>query len=152
MVCLTLFFVSLLAATLLPGGSEALLLYDLFHYDAFFCLLFLATVGNTLGSVINYFIARKGTAYLVENGYVKSIRLSKAQSFFDRFGAPALLFSWLPVLGDPVTFVAGAAKYDFRKFLALVLIAKGGRYAMVAMLAFASDVASISSIGSGFPK
>ena len=152
MVCLTLFFASLLAATLLPGGSEALLLYDLLHYDAFFCLLFFATAGNTLGSVINYVIARKGTTYLVERGYVKSLRLARAQSLFNRFGALALLFSWLPVLGDPVTFVAGAAKYDFRKFLALVLIAKGGRYAIIAMLAFTSDVASISSVGSGFLK
>ncbi len=131
MIYFTLFFASLLAATLLPGGSEALLLYDLSQNANTFLLVFIATLGNTAGSVINYMIGRKGTVYLIDKGYAKEKYLQKAHVLFTRYGAMALLFSWMPVLGDPITFIAGVTEYDFKKFLFLVLIAKGIRYAVV---------------------
>jgi membrane protein YqaA with SNARE-associated domain len=127
----TLFFASLLAATLLPGGSEALLLYDLSQNANIFLLVFVATLGNTMGSVINYVIGRKGIVYLIHKGYAKEKYLQKAHIIFDRYGAAALLFSWMPVLGDPITFIAGVTEYDFKKFLFLVLIAKGIRYVVI---------------------
>jgi membrane protein YqaA with SNARE-associated domain len=131
---LTLFFTSLLAATLLPGGSEALLLYDLSQNADIFLLLIFATLGNTLGSVINYAIGEKGVEYLVEKRYAKEKYLQKAHTCFQQYGAYALLLSWMPLIGDPITFVAGAAKYDFKKFLLLVFAAKGVRYGVVTAL------------------
>ncbi len=132
MVYSTLFFASLLAATLLPGGSEALLLYDLSNTDNIIWLLFIcATVGNTLGSVINYIIGLKGVDYLTQKGYAKQKYLNSADQLFDKYGAWALLLSWVPVVGDPITFVAGALKYSFKWFVVLVLFAKGLRYMVV---------------------
>ena len=131
MLYLTLFTVSLLAATLLPGGSEALLLYDLSSGANSVLLLISATAGNVLGSVINYVTGKKGIEYLVEKRYAKERDLAKAHRIFEKYGAVALLFSWMPVVGDPITFIAGVSGYDFRRFLLLVLLAKGVRYGVL---------------------
>ena len=131
MTYLTLFFASLLAATLLPGGSEALLLYDLSNNDALFLLFIAATLGNTLGSVINYLIGYKGFDYLVDKGYAKEKQLLQAHQFFDKYGGFALLLSWMPIIGDPITFIAGVMKYRFKWFLFLVFCAKAIRYGVV---------------------
>ena len=133
MVYFTLFIVSLLAATLLPLGSEALLLYDLsLGYNTFLLLLF-ATLGNTLGSVINYFLGYKGVDFLLEKKYANQKQLQKATNRFKKYGAYSLLLSWMPIIGDPITFVAGVLKYEFRKFVVLVFVAKGVRYVVVSL-------------------
>jgi len=135
LVYLTLFVASLLAATLLPGGSEALLLYDLSHEENIIWLLFItATFGNTLGSIVNYGIGLKGVDYLIQKGHTKEKYLSQAHRLFDKYGAVALLLSWLPVVGDPITFAAGVLKYDFKWFLGLVFLAKGIRYIVIIVL------------------
>ncbi len=134
MVYFTLFSISLLAATLLPGGSEALLLYNLsLGYDPILLILF-ATIGNTLGSIINYFLGYKGINFLIDKGYAKSKQLQKATQTFQKYGAFSLLLSWMPIIGDPITFVAGILKYDIKKFIAVVFIAKGVRYSVVSLL------------------
>ena len=56
-------------------------------------------------------------------------RLDQAQRWFSRFGWPALLFAWLPIGGDPLTFVAGTLKYPLGRFVLLVFIGKAARYA-----------------------
>ncbi len=134
MIYLSLFSVSLLAATLLPGGSEAFLLYSLSIEENLFLLLLVATVGNTIGSAVNYWIGKKGVVFLRDRGYAKERHLHRAYDIFNRYGAAALLFSWVPVLGDPITFIAGLLKYEFKKFLLLVFFAKGVRYIVVALL------------------
>ncbi len=131
MTYLTLFFASLLAATLLPGGSEALLLYDLSNKNTLSLLFIVATLGNTLGSMINYFIGRKGYKYLIDKKYTKEKQLKQAHQFFEKYGGFALLLSWMPVIGDPITFIAGVMKYRFKWFLFLVFCAKAIRYAGV---------------------
>ena len=133
MVYFTLFIVSLLAATLLPLGSEALLLYDLsLGYNTFLLLLF-ATLGNTIGSVINYFLGYKGVDFLIKQKYLNQKQLQKATNIFEKYGAYSLLISWMPIIGDPITFVAGVLKYEFRKFVILVFVAKGVRYVVVSL-------------------
>ncbi len=134
MTYLTLFFASLLAATLLPGGSEALLLYDLSQNYSVSFLLLAATAGNTLGSLINYLLGYKGSDYLLHRGYLKPKALARGHALFEKWGAVALLLSWMPVVGDPVTFVAGVLRYEVWKFLLLVVIAKGVRYGVVTAL------------------
>ena len=123
-----LFFSALISATLFPLGSEALLLYDLTLNLNIYLLFLFATLGNTLGSVINYWLGLKGEIYLVEKKVLNEKKILKAKNFFDKFGGYTLLLSWLPLIGDPITFIAGIVKYDFKKFVILALIAKGGRY------------------------
>ncbi|HIE34961.1 MAG TPA: DedA family protein [Campylobacterales bacterium] len=122
---------SFLAATFLPLSSEGLLVYYLGKGFNPSLLLFVASIGNTLGSLLNYTIGLKGFEYLVEKEYLKEKSLKKYQKFFHKFGIFALLFSWVPIIGDPITFVAGALRYEIKKFIIVVFFAKFGRYLLV---------------------
>jgi len=133
LVYLTLFFSAFGAATLLPIASEAVLVYDIMAGYNLYVLLIVATIGNTLGSCVNYFLGKKGLDYLEHKKYVKITSFKKAETMFDRFGAVVLLLSWVPLIGDPLTFVAGVLHYDFKKFFLLVLFAKGMRYIVLAL-------------------
>lgn len=134
MIYLVLFFSALISATLFPLGSEALLIYDIKEGYNIYLLVFIASIGNTLGSVINYFLGLKGEEYLVEKNLLKEKYIIKSKYYFDKYGSISLLFSWLPIIGDPITFVAGILKFDFKKFVFLVFIAKFLRYVFVAYL------------------
>mgnify|MGYP000729664837 CR=1 FL=1 len=134
MIYLTLFITALISATLFPLGSEALLIYDITQGHNIYLLLFFATFGNSLGSVINYFLGLKGEEYLINKKLLNEKYISKTKTYFDKYGFWSILFSWLPIIGDPITFVAGILKYDFRKFLILVIIAKFSRYLFIAFL------------------
>jgi membrane protein YqaA with SNARE-associated domain len=128
---LTLFFTALGSATLLPGGSEALLLYLISEDFSPAFLLFVATLGNTLGSLINYFLGKYASEWAINKNYLKALHVKKAKRYFDRFGGFALLLAWVPIIGDPITFVAGVLRYNFWKFLALVTLSKFTRYAFL---------------------
>ena len=132
MVYIYLFFTALIAATLFPTGSEALLIYDITKGHSLVLLLSVATLGNSLGSLINYYLGLKGESYLEEKKYLKKEKIEKYKNFFDKYGGYTLLLSWLPLIGDPITFIAGVLKYDVKKFIPIVIIAKFGRYAVVA--------------------
>ena len=134
MTYLILFFSAFISATLLPLGSEALLIYDIKAGYNIYLLLFFATLGNILGSVLNYYLGLKGEEYLVDKKLVKQKYIDSSKRYFDRFGAFSLLFAWLPIIGDPITFIAGVLKYDFRKFLVLVVISKFSRYLFIALI------------------
>lgn len=134
MVYVILFGSAFLSATLIPFGSEALLIYDLTQGHSVVLLLLFATLGNTLGSCVNYFLGLKGEEYCERKGYITQKKVAQYQNYFDRFGPFALLLSWVPIIGDPITFIAGILKYRFRYFLLLVLLAKFGRYAVIAYL------------------
>ena len=134
MIYLTLFITAFISATLFPLGSEALLIYDIKEGYNIYILLFFATFGNSLGSVINYFLGLKGEEYLINKKLLNEKYILKTKTYFDKYGFWSILFSWLPIIGDPITFVAGILKYDFRKFLILVIIAKFSRYLFIAFL------------------
>ena len=140
MVYITLFVVSFLAATLLPLGSEALLIYNISQGYSLLLLWSFATVGNTLGSVLNYWLGLKGEAYLERKGYLSAQKMEKARSFFAKYGGWTLLLSWAPVIGDPLTFIAGVLHYDFKWFALIVFVAKGLRYAVIIFLASSLSV------------
>ena len=125
---LYLFFTSFVSATIFPMGSEALLIYDLTLELSIYLIFISATIGNTLGSIINYLLGLKGEEYLVEKKVLDEKNILKAKSYFDKYGGYSLLISWMPIIGDPITFIAGIVKYNFKKFVLFVLIAKGGRY------------------------
>ena len=133
MVYLTLFLSSFAAATFLPVVSEAILAYDILAGYNIYALLIAATLGNTLGSCLNYVLGRKGVDYLERKKYVKHKVFKKAEALFNRYGAVVLFLSWAPIIGDPITFVAGVLHYDFKRFFLIVLIAKGIRYILFAL-------------------
>jgi len=134
MTYIILFFSALGAATLLPIYSEAVLLYDLSVGYPPFWLWIVATLGNTIGSLINYFIGLKGESYLEKKGHLSGEKMQKYRALFKKYGGYMLLLSWMPVIGDPLTFVAGVLRYDMKRFILFVLIAKGLRYAFLIWL------------------
>lgn len=131
-----LFLSAFLAATILPLSSEivlsALLLTDLSPV----LLITVATIGNVLGSVVNY-----GLGYWLSLGVVKKwLRMSeaelvKAEQRFAKHGLWALCFAWVPIIGDPLTVLAGVLRIQLGWFLLLVTLGKLGRYMVVSYLA-----------------
>ncbi len=125
---LYLAFSAFVSATLFPMGSEALLIYDFEQGLNPFLLIFFASMGNILGSGINYWMGLKGEEYLASKRVIKPAQLEKAKSFFNKYGGYSLLLAWAPIIGDTLTFVAGILKYDIKKFYFFVSIGKVGRY------------------------
>jgi len=134
MVYLTLFSVAFLSATLLPLGSEALLVYDLSQGSHPYMLWMVATLGNTLGAWFNYWLGLKGETYLERKGYVDKKKMQSAHRRFEKWGGWILLLSWMPVIGDPLTFAAGLLRYNMFRFLSIVAIAKGVRYGILLLI------------------
>jgi len=132
MIYLYLFVVAFISATLFPMGSEALLVLDINSGYNIYFLVFVATFGNTLGSILNYYLGLKGEEYLLRKKIIKIDILNRAKIYFDRYGTYSLLFSWLPIIGDPLTFVAGIFQYNIKKFILVVFIAKFSRYCFLA--------------------
>jgi membrane protein YqaA with SNARE-associated domain len=135
MIYLSLFIAAFLAATLLPFSSEVLLsTYVLGGYPplGLWCA---ATLGNTLGSVVSWFLGIQVLRWQDRSWFpFKPGKLHRAQDWFDRYGRYSLLFAWVPVVGDPLTFVAGVMRVSFWPFVVLVAIGKGTRYAIIIAL------------------
>ena len=92
-------------------------------------------MGNTLGSMVNYWLGLKGESYLERKGHLSIEKMEKARVLFAKYGGWTLLLSWVPLIGDPLTFVAGVLRYNFKYFTFIVFVAKGLRYAAIIFLA-----------------
>lgn len=127
---LGLFVAAFGAATLLPMQSEAVLTSLLLAAKQPPTLLLLvATVGNVLGSVINWLLGRYIEHLRHKRWFpVSENRLERAQQAYHRYGRWSLLLSWAPIIGDPLTVIAGMLREPFWSFLLIVLLAKAGRY------------------------
>jgi membrane protein YqaA with SNARE-associated domain len=92
-------------------------------------LVAVATVGNVLGAVVNWLLGR-GIEHLRSRRWfpVSASALDRAQRWYQRYGKWSLLLSWAPIIGDPLTLVAGVLREPLPVFLLLVTIAKAGRY------------------------
>ncbi len=126
----SLFIVAFGAATLLPLQSEAVLVGMLVsqHY-ATVSLVLIATAGNVLGSVVNWYLGRSIERFRHCRWFPISERhLDKAQNAYLRYGHWTLLFSWVPVIGDPITMIAGVMREPLWRFLIVVTLAKAFRY------------------------
>jgi membrane protein YqaA with SNARE-associated domain len=128
----TLFGSALLSSTLFPGGSEALVLYRLHQGADPLVVVATATAGNVLGSLITYAMGYFGRGMARRRTVATEKKLARAERWFTRFGRPALLFAWLPVVGDPLCLVAGVLKVGVGSFLLLVTAGKLARYAALA--------------------
>ncbi len=130
----SLFFSALISSTLLPGGSEALLLYRLNEGGDVMALILIATVGNVLGSLITYAMGRLGNEAIHKRWLrISEQQTTRAEVWFARFGKPALLLAWLPVVGDPLCLAAGLLRFNIFSFLILVSIGKLVRYAVLGL-------------------
>ena len=130
------FLSSFLAATILPFSSEIVLstLYGTGNSAAFF-LLVIATTGNVLGSFVNWALGRYLLHWQDHKWFpFSATQLCKANVWFQRYGVWILLMAWLPVVGDPLTVVAGLLRVNVYLFLILVTIGKAGRYIVVLWL------------------
>jgi membrane protein YqaA with SNARE-associated domain len=134
-----LFLSAFTAATLLPGTSEALLAGLIAGGKGDPVLLVaVATVGNVAGSAVNWALGRFLSHYRDRRWFpVSPRRYEQAVGWYGRFGLWSLLFAWAPLVGDPLTAVAGALRVRFAPFLLLVTIGKLGRYLFVAAVAAA---------------
>lgn len=95
----------------------------------------MATTGNTLGAAVNWILGRYVRHFEHKPWFpFNEKQRSRAGSWFQRYGIWSLLFSWLPVIGDALTFVAGLSRVNFWIFLGLTAIGKGGRYAAIIAL------------------
>lgn len=130
-----LFAISLLASSVIPLGSEWLLIALLVLNYNTIGIVAVATIGNTLGAITTYAVGRYGGQAIAKRFLtMKDNDLNRAQQLYQRFGIWTLLFSWLPVIGDPLCAVSGFLKTRLPLFSAIVLTGKLARYAAVAWI------------------
>lgn len=133
--CWLLFGSAFLSATLLPGSSEAVLLGLLASGTGQPALLVaVASLGNVAGATVNWGMGRyillfRGRAWFP----IKDATNTRAQAWFARYGIWSLLLSWVPVIGDPLTLVAGVMQVPLGRFVVLVAIGKVLRYALIVL-------------------
>lgn len=133
-ISFSLFTTAFLAATILPVASEGALAAALaLSGESWVLLIGAASLGNVLGSVVNWGLGRLGSNASY-NGRMKIAPgiLARAQGWYRRWGRASLLLSWAPVFGDLLTVAAGAMREPLYVFIPLVAIAKTGRYLAVA--------------------
>ncbi|PTV97387.1 membrane protein YqaA with SNARE-associated domain [Rhodobacter aestuarii] len=129
-----LFFAALLAATLVPAQSETVLVgLILAGAHPLWGLLVVATAGNVLGALINWGLGRFLGHHAGARWFPVSPKaLERARNAYARWGHWSLWGAWLPIVGDPLTFAAGLLREPMWRFLAVVTLAKGGRYLVLA--------------------
>ena len=130
----SLFLSAFIAATILPMQSEAVLVGLISATDQpVWALLTVATIGNVLGAIINCVLGRYILRFQSAKWFPTSpAQLERAQGWYRRYGRWSLLGSWLPIIGDPITVVAGVMREPIVPFVVLVTIAKGTRYMVLA--------------------
>jgi membrane protein YqaA with SNARE-associated domain len=125
-------FLSILAATVVPMSSEPPLIYLVATEQHVVLPVLVGTVGNVLGACTTYWISRRATQALAEKrkparGHARATRMLR------RYGQPALLLSWVPILGDALVAIAGATRMHFGAFCLWVSLGKGLRYLAIAL-------------------
>ena len=122
---------SFLAATVLPLASEVSLAVVVRRHGDFLLPVAVATIGNFIGACTTYGIARAAAATLTSPDTQKP----RALALFERYGAPSLVLSWVPIIGDAIVAFAGASRVPVLSFSIWTLIGKAARYAAVAWIA-----------------
>ena len=120
---------SFLAATVLPLASEVPLAVVVRRHGDFFVPVAIATLGNFLGACTTYGLARAAATKLTTK------RSSRALALFERYGAPSLVLSWVPLIGDVIVAIAGASRVPVIAFSCWTVTGKAARYAAVAWIA-----------------
>lgn len=130
-----LFVLSFLAATILPLGSEWLLVALILQGLAPESVVTVATIGNFLGACTTYVLGLWGSEFLLQKVLrIGEKEVERAERFFNKYGSWTLLLAWLPLVGDPLCLVAGSLQLNFFRFSCLVSLGKLGRYAFIAAI------------------
>ena len=131
---LVLFLSAFLAATLIPAQSELGLGYLVINTDYSMVLLVtVASLGNTTGATINWFIGQGVARSIVRSEKIKaSTHYGPVINWYKKYGKWTLLLSWAPFIGDPITVIAGIFKVPLKMFLLIVAVAKTSRYVLIA--------------------
>ncbi|GHC15612.1 hypothetical protein GCM10010082_02770 [Kushneria pakistanensis] len=127
-----LFLSAFLSATLLPMGSEAVLATLLIRGGSPVTLVLIATIANVLGSLVNY-----AMGYWANQGWLKRQKpglMISAERRFRRYGRWSLLLAWVPIIGDPLTLIAGVLRVNLLWFLLLVTLGKALRYIVLSIV------------------
>ena len=122
-----------MVATIIPFGSEAyfitLLSLEIYNH---FILFLVVSIGNVLGSLFNWCCGLYFNFFVKKPWFpINIMMIEKGNNFFKKYGKWSLLLSWVPFIGDPITFVAGTLRYPIIPFLILVSIGKVGRYLLI---------------------
>jgi len=129
--------ISFLAATILPFSSEVVLttMYLSNSFEPYFLLIF-ASIGNIMGSITNWYLGKKITLFQNRKWFpVSPDQLERSRKYFQKYGLWSLLLAWVPIIGDPLTLLAGVLKVRFSIFFLLVSISKISRYIFILYLA-----------------
>ena len=133
-----LLLISFLAATILPLSSE-LVLTTMLLTDTFdkFLLLVVASFGNIFGSSVNWYLGKKILIFKDKKWFPASeTQIERSEIYFKKYGIWSLLLAWVPVIGDPLTIIAGILRVRFLTFLTLVSISKISRYVFLIFIVF----------------
>jgi membrane protein YqaA with SNARE-associated domain len=136
-VYIILFTSSFASSTILPGHSEITLtaLITQKKYEIFY-LLFFASLGNILGSVLNWYLGLYFLKFKNKKWFpFKENHINKVSKSFLKYGKWSLLLSWVPFIGDALTLVAGMFRVPLHQFIIIVSVAKIGRYIFVSLIA-----------------
>lgn len=127
-----LFVVSFLAATIVPLGSEVLVAAMILSGYNPMGVFIAATTGNSLGAVINYYVGRYGADFIFSR-YIKVDpgKRKAVEQRFEKWGSPVLFFAWAPLVGDPLTIVAGGLHLNLYVFTFWVVLGKAFRYGLI---------------------
>ena len=132
---IVLFLAAFGAATLIPLQSEAAVVAMLLAKQPVAIVITIASIGNVLGSVVNWVLGRYIERFRHRRWFpIDDRAFARAQAWYHCYGKWSLLLSWMPIVGDPLTLVAGVLREPLRVFLPLVIVAKVGRYVVLAML------------------
>ena len=128
-----LFWNAFLAATLLPALSEVALAALIKGAHGHPILLFVfATIGNVLGSLLNWWLGSRIAAFQEKKWFpFNPKQIDSASKRFKKYGIWSLLFAWVPIVGDPLTLIAGVLRVPIIPFLVLVTIGKTTRYGII---------------------
>ncbi len=136
-VYIILFTSSFASSTILPGHSEITLTALIIQkkYDIFY-LVFFASLGNILGSVLNWYLGLYFLKFKNKKWFpFKENHINKVSKYFLKYGKWSLLLSWVPFIGDVLTLVAGMFRVPLHQFVIIVSVAKIGRYIFVSLIA-----------------
>lgn len=132
---LGLFITSFLASTILPLGSEALVVLLISKDFDTLSVIMVASIGNYLGACTTYYIGLRGRMDIIERFFsISKKQLEKADRLFAKYGTFLLLLTWLPLIGDAIAATGGLLKLDFKSFSIYVFIGKMARYAALAYI------------------
>jgi len=131
-----MFASAFLAATVLPAQSELVLIGFLTAGEhSVVGMLVVASIGNVLGSVVNYYLGIGFQTFRDRRWFpANDSQLAQARGFYHRWGRWSLLLAWMPIIGDPLTVIAGVMREPLLSFLVLVTVSKVGRYLALAAI------------------